>query len=123
LSLFATASTTVTDTGNTVPKEGVRERITGEGGLKVAGHIEGDDSRSRQRWSVHWSLSVPRPDVLDCGGTTKMSKNIQAHDDPKTQNDEQDAEQVDEHLEDVEDGCGCTEIWEHLSDRREAADD
>lgn len=23
------------------------------------------------------------------------------------------------HLEDVEDGCGCTEIWEHLSDERE----
>jgi hypothetical protein len=21
------------------------------------------------------------------------------------------------HLEDVEDGCGCTEIWEHTSDR------
>ena len=24
----------------------------------------------------------------------------------------------DEHLDGVEDGCGCTEIWEHLSDRR-----
>lgn len=23
------------------------------------------------------------------------------------------------HLEDVEDGAGCTEIWEHLSERRE----
>ncbi|MFC7141785.1 hypothetical protein ACFQMA_18350 [Halosimplex aquaticum] len=23
-----------------------------------------------------------------------------------------------EHLENVEDGCGCTEIWEHLSDER-----
>ncbi|WP_170977248.1 hypothetical protein [Halorussus salinisoli] len=23
------------------------------------------------------------------------------------------------HLADVEDGAGCTEIWEHLSDRRE----
>ncbi len=23
------------------------------------------------------------------------------------------------HLENVEDGCGCTEIWEHLSDERE----
>ncbi|MFC7081988.1 hypothetical protein [Halorussus caseinilyticus] len=23
------------------------------------------------------------------------------------------------HLTDVEDGAGCTEIWEHLSDRRE----
>ncbi|MES3518494.1 MAG: hypothetical protein PPP58_12615 [Natronomonas sp.] len=23
------------------------------------------------------------------------------------------------HLDDVEDGCGCTEIWEHLSDGRD----
>jgi hypothetical protein len=29
-----------------------------------------------------------------------------------------------DHLDSVEDGCGCTEIWEHLSERRdgEAAD-
>jgi len=27
----------------------------------------------------------------------------------------------DAHLEDVEDGCGCTEVWEHLSEQR--ADD
>ena len=26
-----------------------------------------------------------------------------------------------DHLDDVEDGCGCTEIWEHLSDEREEA--
>jgi len=25
------------------------------------------------------------------------------------------------HLDDVDDGCGCTEIWEHLSDEREEA--
>jgi len=30
-------------------------------------------------------------------------------------------EAVDAHLEDVEDGCGCTEMWEHTSDQR--ADD
>ena len=29
-------------------------------------------------------------------------------------------EQPDEHLADLEDGCGCAEVWEHLSDRREA---
>lgn len=39
------------------------------------------------------------------------------------QTETQNEEQVDEHLDDVEDGCGCTEIWEHLSDRREAAGD
>lgn len=25
----------------------------------------------------------------------------------------------DEHLADVPDGCGCAEVWEHLSGRRE----
>jgi len=28
-------------------------------------------------------------------------------------------QQVREHLEDVEDGCGCAEIWEHLSEQRD----
>jgi len=23
------------------------------------------------------------------------------------------------HLDDMDDGCGCTEVWEHLSDERE----
>jgi len=23
------------------------------------------------------------------------------------------------HLKDVEDGCGCTEIWEHMSENRD----
>jgi len=33
-----------------------------------------------------------------------------------------DAEDADEdtaHLAGVEDGCGCAEVWEHLSERRE----
>jgi hypothetical protein len=28
-------------------------------------------------------------------------------------------ERADAHLADIEDGSGCTEIWEHLSERRE----
>jgi hypothetical protein len=24
-----------------------------------------------------------------------------------------------DHLTDVEDGCGCTEVWEHLSENRD----
>ena len=28
---------------------------------------------------------------------------------------------VDDHLEGVDDGCGCAEVWEHLSEQR--ADD
>lgn len=27
-------------------------------------------------------------------------------------------ERDDEHLADVDDGCGCAEVWEHLSERR-----
>jgi len=27
--------------------------------------------------------------------------------------------EADGHLSDVEDGAGCTEIWEHLSEERE----
>lgn len=33
--------------------------------------------------------------------------------------DETDSEDSDRsHLEGVDDGCGCTEIWEHLSEQR-----
>lgn len=28
-------------------------------------------------------------------------------------------ERDDAHLADIEEGAGCTEIWEHLSERRE----
>lgn len=27
------------------------------------------------------------------------------------------------HLDDVQDGCGCTEIWEHMSDERDERDE
>lgn len=32
------------------------------------------------------------------------------------------AEDARAHLQDIEDGCGCAEVWEHLSEQR-AADD
>lgn len=33
---------------------------------------------------------------------------------------ESETEDVDtSHLDNVEDGCGCTEIWEHMSDERD----
>jgi hypothetical protein len=33
---------------------------------------------------------------------------------------ERDEEEVDtSHLDDVEDGCGCAEVWDHLSEQRE----
>lgn len=38
--------------------------------------------------------------------------------------DEADAEEpTTDHLDDVDDGCGCTEIWEHMSEERESAGD
>lgn len=32
-------------------------------------------------------------------------------------------EAPEDHLSDVADGCGCAEIWEHLSEYRETASD
>ncbi|MGM0591400.1 MAG: hypothetical protein ACQETI_07190 [Halobacteriota archaeon] len=34
-----------------------------------------------------------------------------------------DADEATDHLDDLPDGAGCTEIWEHLSERREEASD
>jgi hypothetical protein len=31
-------------------------------------------------------------------------------------------EQDTDHLDDIEDGCGCAEVWEHLSERRAQQD-
>ncbi|MFC7114282.1 hypothetical protein ACFQH2_03940 [Natronoarchaeum sp. GCM10025703] len=33
--------------------------------------------------------------------------------------DDTEEESDDDHLADVEEGAGCTEIWEHLSEQRE----
>lgn len=33
--------------------------------------------------------------------------------------DDEEEESIREHLKDVKDGCGCTEIWKHMSDERE----
>ena len=36
-----------------------------------------------------------------------------------TSNVSQDRQSTPEHLADVDDGCGCVEVWEHTSDQRE----
>jgi len=33
--------------------------------------------------------------------------------------DDQAPSSQDEHLDGIEDGCGCTEVWEHLSEQRD----
>lgn len=38
----------------------------------------------------------------------------------RTVSDETDERDDAEHLADVDDGCGCAEVWEHLSEQREA---
>mgnify|MGYP000509956917 CR=1 FL=1 len=59
-----------------------------------------------------WTIQVD-PSTREIQSMTGQQK----YDDP----DERDTD----HLDDVEDGCGCTEIWEHLSEQRDdaAADD
>jgi len=36
-----------------------------------------------------------------------------------TSSDTQESEEAHNHLEDLADGCGCTEVWEYLSERRD----
>ena len=36
---------------------------------------------------------------------------------PESKSKSDDADRA--HLQDVEDGCGCTEIWEHMSENRD----
>ncbi|WP_181685796.1 hypothetical protein [Halorhabdus salina] len=36
-----------------------------------------------------------------------------------TTDEETDDAQPDDHLDDIDDGCGCAEVWEHLSEQRE----
>jgi hypothetical protein len=33
---------------------------------------------------------------------------------------DEEAEVDTSHLDNIEDGCGCTEVWEHLSEGRDA---
>lgn len=38
---------------------------------------------------------------------------------PNSDTPDQDRERDDAHLDDVEEGAGCTEIWEHLAEQRD----
>jgi len=51
--------------------------------------------------------------------TETMTNANQTHDEPDAEVDEP----TTDHLDNVEDGCGCTEIWEHMSEERESASD
>ena len=38
---------------------------------------------------------------------------------PKTGTQDEEPDRDDAHLDDIEEGAGCTEIWEHLAEKRE----
>lgn len=38
---------------------------------------------------------------------------------PSDSEQNEDEEVANEHLESIEDGCGCAEVWEHLSENRD----
>ena len=40
-----------------------------------------------------------------------------------TTSDTEEEARDEDHLEDIDDGCGCAEVGEHLSERRESEDD
>jgi hypothetical protein len=53
-----------------------------------------------------------------CEATTECDPTAE----PETTTDRDDryADVDTDHLDDVEDGCGCAELWEHVSEEREA---
>ena len=50
-----------------------------------------------------------------------MSEQLSDHDDTDATTDHpEDTEEVaTDHLDDMADGCGCAEVWEHLSENRD----
>ncbi len=40
-----------------------------------------------------------------------------------TTSDTEEETQDGDYLDDIDDGCGCAEVWEHLSERRESEAD
>ena len=68
---------------------------------------------------IRWDTTGPGH--LRSSTNETMTNTRQTHDETDAESDAE-APPTD-HLQDVEDGCGCTEIWEHLSEEREATAD
>lgn len=70
------------------------------------------------------STAVADPDVGDRHRDTPDDDGIQEDDREAPGGGRLDqSEDHDDHVEEIEDGAGCTEIWEHLSERRADDDD
>ena len=68
--------------------------------------------------------TAPDDDTGATGGGSRRGEGRDGagdeHDDAgDVRGDAEDADGESDHLADVEDGAGCTEIWERLSERRE----
>ncbi|WP_197409651.1 hypothetical protein [Haloferax profundi] len=48
-----------------------------------------------------------------------MTTDVDLEPEPERADDEDDERDPTAHLDDLEDGAGCTEIWSHLSESRE----
>lgn len=55
--------------------------------------------------------------------TDERTRDIRADDRDDAPTNDRDGERPDDHLQDLEDGSGCTEIWDHLSEKRAEDDD
>jgi hypothetical protein len=60
-------------------------------------------------------MSAPTNETADAARTSVAETTADTDEAP----DEAPGEDVRAHLVDVADGCGCAEVWEHLSDERE----
>ena len=85
-----------------------RNRDLSPGSGDIAGNQEPDDvARSGKRWpSLQGRMALYRsPSYRTAMGETDRAER---------------SEETNVHLQDVEDGCGCAEVWEHLSAERDA---
>jgi hypothetical protein len=64
-------------------------------------------------------MSTPKNETADSTSTPAAETSGNADETPSNTDEDPD-EDIRAHLADVADGCGCAEVWEHLSDGRGA---
>jgi len=86
--------------------------LTHGGSVKEWEVVDGIDDTATAGAEPRAARRRRRPGAGRGGGTMSRSA------------DDRNEEEVDtSHLDDVEDGCGCAEVWEHLSDERDRGDE
>lgn len=95
----------VEDTGISCREMRAGVALTGERVLMLVPPLSNNDVRHRRRASARFGRRRAR--TVRFGGRT-MSETEEGEEEPAT-----------DHLDDVADGSGCTEIWEHLSEQRD----